>query len=338
MDTVLTCQDWGMTAHAGRADAAPGVTPAHLSIGQLSTRTGIDTRTLRAWERRYGLFQPAREPNGYRRYGAGDVERAILMQRLTGQGTRAALAAERILALMPHPTDYAAPVVVEPHGVVIRRLREDFSAAIEALDTDRADLVFEEAVLQLSEEELITRVISPAMRRCVRRHASPKLPERVQVYFAAGVIRRGLGRLLARYSGGGPELWFACPTDEQHEVGLLCLAVLAGKRGWKPVYFGAHTPLNVVTGAAEKRRPAGVVIGCTRSVVVRSHARELQLLARTVPTAVGGPGAIRAFIDGTGAGFLSDDVVTAVTELPAVLGLPDPAETTRERPSATSQR
>lgn len=314
-----------MTVGAVRAGAGPDGGTAHLSIGQLSARTGIDSRTLRAWERRYGLFQPARELNGYRRYGAGDVERAMLMQRLTGQGTRAALAAERILALMPHPVDSSGPVVVESRGVMIRRLRQDLSAAIEALDSERADTVFEEAVLALTEEELITRIISPAMRRCVRRQALPRLPERVQAYFAAGIVRHGLRRLLARYSGRGPELWFACPTDEQHEIGLLCFAVLCGKAGWKPVFFGAHTPLNAITAAAAQRKPVGVVIGCTRSVVVRSHARELQALAGTVPTAIGGPGAIRAFTDGTGARFLTNDVLVAVEELPTVLGVAGPA-------------
>lgn len=322
-----------MTAPQPAGAEVPRPTP-WLSIGQLATRTGIDARTLRAWERRYGLLQPAREPNGYRRYGAEDVERATLMLRLTRQGTRAALAAERILALMPQPPAASGTVVVEPPAVTARRLREDLTAAIEALDADRADQVFEEAVLVLPEEDLVSKVIAPAMRRCVRRPASPRLPERAQAYFAAGIVRHGLGRLLARYSGRGPELWFACPTDEQHEVGLLALAVLAGKYGWNPVFFGAHTPLNSVNAAAQVRRPAGVVIGCTRSVVVRTHAAELHRLAQTVPTAIGGPGVIRAFTDGTGARYLSDDVVAAATELPAVLGLPDPGEGTEAHASA----
>lgn len=215
-----------------------------LSIGQLSTRTGVDARTLRAWERRYGLFRPAREANGYRRYDSDDLDRARLMRRLTQQGTRAALAAEQILTLMPHPPGPAAPVIVEHRGVTVRRLLEDLTNAIEALDTDRADLIIDEAVVMLSEEVLIAEVIAPAMRRCVRAQTSARLPERVQAYFAAGVVRQGLRRLLARHTGHGPELWFVCPTDEQHEIGLLSLAVLAGKRGWDPVYFGAHTPLH----------------------------------------------------------------------------------------------
>ncbi len=300
-----------------------------LSIGQLSTRTGVDARTLRAWERRYGLFRPAREANGYRRYDSDDLDRARLMRRLTQQGTRAALAAEQILTLMPHPPGPAAPVIVEHRGVTVRRLLEDLTNAIEALDTDRADLIIDEAVVMLSEEVLIAEVIAPAMRRCVRAQTSARLPERVQAYFAAGVVRQGLRRLLARHTGHGPELWFVCPTDEQHEIGLLSLAVLAGKRGWDPVYFGAHTPLASVASAAAERPPAGVVVGCTRSFVVRTHARELQLLARTVPTAIGGPGAIRAFIEGTGAGFLADDVLAAADDLPDALGLPDPAQPPR---------
>lgn len=309
-----------MTA-SEQAAASTGLT-ARLSIGQLSTRTGVDARTLRAWERRYGLFRPARQANGYRRYDADDVDRAVLMRALTGQGTRAARAAERILAQLPYPPE---PPVLDPPMITASKLRENLSAAVEALDAARADLLLEDGVLLLGEEELIVNVIAPVMRRSVQPDQSPKLPERVQAYFAAGIVQHGLGRLLARHSGQGPELWFACPTNEQHEIGLLALAILAGKRGWNPVFFGAHTPLNSVTAAAQLRRPAGVVISCTRSVVVRTHARELQRLARTVPTAIGGPGAVRAFTDCTGARYLPDDVLAAADQLPAVLSLPAPA-------------
>ncbi|WP_028022563.1 MerR family transcriptional regulator [Enterovibrio calviensis] len=46
---------------------------AHLSIGDVSERTGVNTVTLRAWQRRYGLLKPQRTPKGHRLYSDQDV-------------------------------------------------------------------------------------------------------------------------------------------------------------------------------------------------------------------------------------------------------------------------
>ena len=43
-------------------------------IGELSTRTQVNTVTLRAWERRYGLLKPQRTAKGHRLYNEADVE------------------------------------------------------------------------------------------------------------------------------------------------------------------------------------------------------------------------------------------------------------------------
>ncbi|MGF1769983.1 MerR family transcriptional regulator [Enterovibrio makurazakiensis] len=46
---------------------------ANLSIGDVSERTGVNTVTLRAWQRRYGLLNPQRTPKGHRLYTEQDV-------------------------------------------------------------------------------------------------------------------------------------------------------------------------------------------------------------------------------------------------------------------------
>ncbi|MEZ8079486.1 MerR family transcriptional regulator [Enterovibrio norvegicus] len=46
---------------------------ALLSIGEVSELTGVNTVTLRAWQRRYGLLKPQRTPKGHRMYTRQDV-------------------------------------------------------------------------------------------------------------------------------------------------------------------------------------------------------------------------------------------------------------------------
>ncbi|WP_283164222.1 MerR family transcriptional regulator [Shewanella corallii] len=50
-------------------------TEARLSIGDVAERTGVNPVTLRAWQRRFGLINPARTPKGHRLYSEQDITR-----------------------------------------------------------------------------------------------------------------------------------------------------------------------------------------------------------------------------------------------------------------------
>ncbi len=59
---------------------------ALFPIGTISEQTGVNTVTLRAWERRYGLLKPHRTPKGHRLYTPEDVERVKQVLILLDQG------------------------------------------------------------------------------------------------------------------------------------------------------------------------------------------------------------------------------------------------------------
>lgn len=46
----------------------------YIAISKLSELTGVNSVTIRAWERRYGLLKPLRTPKGHRLYSSKDVE------------------------------------------------------------------------------------------------------------------------------------------------------------------------------------------------------------------------------------------------------------------------
>jgi DNA-binding transcriptional MerR regulator len=55
-------------------------------IGAVSELTGIPPETLRAWERRYATVEPSRTDSGFRLYSEEDVERLLLIKRLSDRG------------------------------------------------------------------------------------------------------------------------------------------------------------------------------------------------------------------------------------------------------------
>ena len=55
-------------------------------IRTVSDVSGVNSITLRAWERRYGLFAPKRTPKGHRLYSDKDIQRIHQVLELLAKG------------------------------------------------------------------------------------------------------------------------------------------------------------------------------------------------------------------------------------------------------------
>jgi DNA-binding transcriptional MerR regulator len=75
-----------------------------LAVAAVARRLGVAPATLRTWDRRYGLGPSEHSAGAHRRYSAVDVERLLVMRRLTLDGVAPAESARIALA-----TDVATP-------------------------------------------------------------------------------------------------------------------------------------------------------------------------------------------------------------------------------------
>jgi MerR family copper efflux transcriptional regulator len=57
-----------------------------LTIGEVASRAGIGVETIRFYERRGLLSEPARNPSGYRQYQEEDIARLFFIKRAKGLG------------------------------------------------------------------------------------------------------------------------------------------------------------------------------------------------------------------------------------------------------------
>ncbi|MFT2097151.1 MerR family transcriptional regulator [Marinomonas sp. 2405UD66-6] len=73
---------------------------SYFPIRELSLKTGVNSVTLRAWERRYGLLKPKRTKKGHRLYDQGDVQRVEGILRWIQQG----VAVSKVRALLDQGT------------------------------------------------------------------------------------------------------------------------------------------------------------------------------------------------------------------------------------------
>ncbi|WP_426592987.1 MerR family transcriptional regulator [Cellulomonas sp. McL0617] len=157
-----------------------------LAVAAVARRLGVAPATLRTWDRRYGLGPSEHSAGAHRRYSAADVDRLLVMRRLTLDGVAPAESARIALA-----TDLATPgsrsLAAErtPTAVVDAALAGDLAgcARVLALPPDADVLAW------------WTGLVTPALAALARRTVvdPPGVDATATVHAAALAALRGRG-------------------------------------------------------------------------------------------------------------------------------------------------
>jgi MerR family transcriptional regulator, light-induced transcriptional regulator len=222
---------------------------SNLRIGAFSRRVGISAAVLRAWEARYGLFAPIRTPGGYRLYGPEDEQRAQRMRALTAHGLAAAESARLVLA--------------ERRGTGVG---PGLAEAWRALDAVAAQRALDE-LLDTSEPEVVAaEVILPLLRSMPAEHR----------HFAARMLETRLLALAERWHDApGSLALVGCGPGEHDTIATILCALGLHRRGWRIVYLGADTPVDVFRTVAAALLPARIVVGFADSEQAASVGPQL---------------------------------------------------------------
>jgi MerR family transcriptional regulator, light-induced transcriptional regulator len=256
-----------------------------LRIGELSKRSGVSVELLRAWERRYGLLEPARSSGGYRLYSPADLDRVRRMREHLAEGLAAAEAAE----LASREVD-AQPGDSRPASG-LNTLRRDLADALERFNEPRAQSIFDRLLATMTVGTVLSEVVLPYLHELGERWQRG-VASVAQEHFASAVLR---GRLLGLARdwglGVGPIAVLACAPGEQHDIGLIAFGLALRSRGWRIVYLGADTPLEMVEQVSLTLDPALVVLASVSEERIRSIAPQLKDFADRQTVAVGGSAA-----------------------------------------------
>jgi DNA-binding transcriptional MerR regulator/methylmalonyl-CoA mutase cobalamin-binding subunit len=236
--------------------------------------TGVSEARLRTWERRYGVPKPQRSPTGRRLYEEADIAVIRRMATLVGEGLSAAQAAAAALA-----SDDAVRVVPEAPAPLHPLAVEIAEAAARYAEADlRRPLAA--AVAELGWATAIDEVIFPALReigdRWERADVTP-----AHEHFASQLARAEIVAALHKLDPldpGQPSVLLACPAGEEHELGVLAIALLLGQSGVRVTQLGANVPTTNLIEAAQATEPAAIGLAATSSTSLPT----LGLAARAV--------------------------------------------------------
>jgi MerR family transcriptional regulator, light-induced transcriptional regulator len=281
-------------------------TTGHLRIGQLADRVGVSSAVLRAWERRYGLLEPARTARGYRLYGAKDEERVRSMLALLAAGVAAREAAGIVRA------ESAAGIGEPARDDTGAEAGHALGAALERFDEAAAHAELDSLLSRYTAAAVFSTVALPYLADLGDRWAKGQATV-AQEHFASTLIRgRLLGVSRGWDSGYGPRAILACPHGERHDIGLLSFGLVLRELGWRITFLGADTPSAGIAETAQRLQCSAVVLSLT--VRERRPAFDVSLPPRTL-LAIGGRAATDAIADRFGALLLGRELRSAAAEL-----------------------
>jgi MerR family transcriptional regulator, light-induced transcriptional regulator len=284
--------------------------PPVLRIGELSRRVGVSEHVLRAWERRYGLPQPARSAGGFRLYTETDARRVRQMRAHLARGLSAAEAARAAL------THDAGPGSGPGHlPATARELAGALRQALDTFDEPAAQAVLDRLVSDLSVTTVLREIVLPYLAELGERWERGAASI-AQEHFASNLIRGRLAGLARGWGNGrGPRAVLACPAGERHDLALMIFGIALNRAGWRIDYLGADTPVEELTRTVRARCPDLVVLAATRPQALEPLAAQLTVLARAAPLLLAGAGASPRMAAAVGAQLPAGDPVTAAAAI-----------------------
>ena len=271
-------------------------------------RTGLSPHVIRVWEKRYQAVEPMRTETNRRRYSDADIERLLLLQRVTHTGRSigqiAQLTTERLRELAeedeaisppPEPPTAVNMPAEAPAAPVPTAHLDSCLEAIGQLDAIALEDRLMQARVALSQPQFIERLIVPLMEIVGERWRDGSL-RIVHEHLASAVVRSMLSELSTRVSlsAAAPKIVVTTPAGQWHEIGALIVASTAESEGWQVIYLGANLPAEEIAAAAQHHGVKTVALSVVHPADDPHLAAELlklrRYLSRDIGILVGGRG------------------------------------------------
>jgi len=271
-------------------DSEPETGEATYPLRTVARLTGLSPELLRAWERRYGVIEPARTPGGTRRYSAADIERLRLVKRAVDAGHRVGRVAHLDM-------DELKRRAADPEAGSTDHL-DSILKAVGELDGPQTQRLLAMQLSVLGSSRFAREVVVPLVREIGDRWANRKIGIASE-HLATGVLRSLLGAALHPTSTSlrGPRIVFATPTGEHHELGLLMATLTALDAGAHPLYLGCELPVDDLLDATANAGAAAVAM----SIVTLPRARAVDFVNGLRERL---PGGVHLWLGGAGASDL----------------------------------
>lgn len=300
--------------------------------------TGIKADTLRAWERRYGLPQPARTAGGHRLYSSYDIEMIKWLMARQDEGVRIHQAINLWNSLQESGTDplisgqtgyiSSQPSVIAEHltGSTLDEIRQEWVRACLSFNENSAERIIAQSFARYPLETVCLEVFQKGLSEIGAMWFQGESTVQ-QEHFASALAIRRIDTLIsaAPPASRHGRILVGCPAGEEHIFSPLLITLFLRYRGWDVIYLGANVPNQRWDATIQSTNPNLIVLSAQQlSTAASLYEMAEQFNELNIPIAYGGlifntVPALRMQIPGH---FIGETLADAATNIEKLLTSP----------------
>jgi DNA-binding transcriptional MerR regulator/methylmalonyl-CoA mutase cobalamin-binding subunit len=235
----------------------------YYNIQTVSQMCGLSTHCIRAWEKRYGAIKPARSDNGRRLYSELELNRLLMLGKLSALGNSISLIAnlpdkelEDLLEKMTNGRSMGTLQVKAPTKSLIgpETYLNNLFMALHAYKLDILTHELNKASMDLTCKEFALDVVAALFRK-VGEYVHTGRMNIAQEHTLSAITKFFIGRRIAQHyrsdNNGKLKITLATPKGEYHSIGLMLASLLMAEHNLNFVYLGENLPEESIADAAK---------------------------------------------------------------------------------------
>lgn len=259
-------------------------------IRTVSEVSGVNSITLRAWERRYGLFKPKRTPKGHRLYSDKDIQRIQQVLELLAKGVSIGRVA-KALKDGESNTNFSEITSTKADSVEPKELNESEWANHQETLLSKIN-TYDVLPLEIFHHELLTlygtttvgeKLIRPVLNKlCNRAKQLPSLSG--DYHFYKIFLSQRIGGLFLKSSirSIGKKILLMSVNGEQSEIELLLFSMSLLKHGFQVITLGCEVSFDAIPMALSASNAEAVLLYSATDVGNKIITNEFQTLVSSL--------------------------------------------------------
>jgi DNA-binding transcriptional MerR regulator len=215
------------------------------SIGDMEALSGIRAHTIRIWEQRYHLFQPARTETNIRYYSDADLKKLLNVTTLQRYGWKISKLGKLSTDELNLELRKQISTNAYQDDFIEDSINELIKAAI-GLDEMSFSDVFKTCTENIGLLKTMGKVIFPVLNRIGSLWStSDILP--AQEHFLSNLVKMKLAAAIDTLPAGGTQskkIILFTPENELHDIGLMLTNFILRSKGFETIYLGQSVPYN----------------------------------------------------------------------------------------------
>jgi DNA-binding transcriptional MerR regulator len=230
------------------------------SIQMAAEITGLSAHTIRAWEKRYGALVPDRSDNGRRSFNESDLERLLLLAKLTQIGNPigqiATLPDSELQELLNKLTQVQQSQNIfkpESSNSNIQQLFSELNLALENFNSTQISTLLEQAKSSLNSHDYALKILVPLTNSLSERYLDKTLSlakyatiKSMVKFHSADLIYGGIDQ----HFKSKTKLVITTPENESSPFEILISAILCHWHKLNSFYLNTNMPALSILDAA----------------------------------------------------------------------------------------